>query len=183
MGPLFFAVAALALVAFLQFSLFIVFKRRLDHLIAAQDRNLEDWRSQKESLSAEIAQMKGEIAGQRSAPATTPPPGQSMNLSRRNLVLRMHFRGDSPSRIASALQISKSEVDLLLKVHRMVIPTRAWTASSRQRPGTAPGLTPVFQSIAAEIESPPSASGAATDSGASPENQGAAQPAGEHPPA
>jgi DNA-binding CsgD family transcriptional regulator len=51
--------------------------------------------------------------------------GQSMNLSRRNQVLRMHLRGDSPSRIAGALKISKSEVDLLLKVHRTVMPPAA----------------------------------------------------------
>src|SRR5271157_1712821 len=137
MGPLFFAVAALALVALLQFSLFIASKRRLDHWITSQNRSLEDWYAKEERLTAEISRIKGEIASLRPSLVMAPPPGQSMNLSRRNQVLRMHFRGDSPSRIASALQISKGEVDLLLKVHRTVIPFIAWTAASRQEPGRA----------------------------------------------
>jgi hypothetical protein len=33
----------------------------------------------------------------------------------------MHRRGDSPERIAAALDIPLQEVDLLLKVHRIVI--------------------------------------------------------------
>jgi len=36
-------------------------------------------------------------------------------------VLRMHRKGDPPDRIASALELPLQEVDLLIKVHRVVM--------------------------------------------------------------
>jgi DNA-binding NarL/FixJ family response regulator len=56
------------------------------------------------------------------AAATAPAnPGMSFNLSRRSQVLRMHRRGESPDQIAASLRMPKQEVDLLLKVHRIVL--------------------------------------------------------------
>lgn len=154
MGPLFFAVVAFALIAFMQFSLFIATKRRLEQVIDSQNCRFDDWDANKESLTSEISQLKDEIAGLRPSLATVPPPGQSMNLSRRNQVLRLHFRGDSPSRIASILQVSKSEVDLLLKVHRALIPSAAWTAASAPAPSKARGIDPTPQYSADEGDFP-----------------------------
>jgi hypothetical protein len=179
MGPLFFAMAAFALIAFLQFSLFIATKRRLQHLIASQNCQFDDWRAN-ESLTAEISQLKDEVACLRPSVAAAPPPGQSMNLSRRNQVLRLHFRGDSPSRIASVLQISKGEVDLLLKVHRTLIPSAAWPASEAQEPVKARGIAPARKRLSDPSESPQIVPNAATASDASPENQWAAEWAGGH---
>ncbi len=50
---------------------------------------------------------------------TSPRPG--INLSRRSQALRMHRKGDSPDQIATALQIPRQEVELLVKVHRIVL--------------------------------------------------------------
>jgi hypothetical protein len=51
------------------------------------------------------------------APAL-PRPG--LNLSTRSQALRMHRRGNPPERIAAALQVPLQEVDLLLKVQRII---------------------------------------------------------------
>lgn len=45
----------------------------------------------------------------------------NLNLSKRSQALRMHRRGESPQKIATALEISRQELDLLLKVHRIVM--------------------------------------------------------------
>jgi hypothetical protein len=50
---------------------------------------------------------------------STPRPG--LNLTKRSQALRMHRLGDPPERIAAALEIPTQQVDLLLKVHRIVI--------------------------------------------------------------
>lgn len=180
MGPLFFAVAAFAMIAFLQFTLFIATKRRLEQLIDSQSCRFDDWHAKEESLTAEISQLKDEIAGLRPSVATAPTPGQSMNLSRRNQVLRLHFRGDSSSRIASVLQISKSEVDLLLKVHRTLIPSAAWTASSAQESRKARGTDPASKGLAGESESPEIRPAPSTAPDASQAHRGAAEWAGGH---
>ena len=181
MGPLFFAVAAFALIAFLQFSLFIATKRRLGQVIDSQNCRLDDWDAKQESLTAEISQLKGEIAGLRPSQSAAPAAGQSMNLSRRNQVLRLHFRGDSPSRIASVLQISKGEVDLLLKVHRALIPSAAWSASSAPEPRKARGIDPTPERCAGESESPEIMKDPITTADASQANRGAAEWAGGPP--
>jgi hypothetical protein len=44
-----------------------------------------------------------------------------LNLGKRSQVLRMHRNGEAAERIAAALEIPRQEVDLLIKVHRIVI--------------------------------------------------------------
>jgi|HubBroStandDraft_1064217.scaffolds.fasta_scaffold109864_3 hypothetical protein len=44
-----------------------------------------------------------------------------LNTSLRGKVLKMHRLGQSPDRIAEALRVPKGEVDLLVKVHRVVM--------------------------------------------------------------
>jgi hypothetical protein len=47
-----------------------------------------------------------------------------MNLSKRSQVLRMHRRGDPPDQIATSLAVPRQEVELLLKVQRIVLGVR-----------------------------------------------------------
>jgi hypothetical protein len=51
------------------------------------------------------------------APASFRP---GLNLSTRSQALRMYRQGEPPDRIATALEVPLQEVDLLLKVHRIV---------------------------------------------------------------
>ncbi|WP_321476546.1 hypothetical protein [uncultured Paludibaculum sp.] len=53
--------------------------------------------------------------------ASATPPDTSVNISKRGQALRMHRRGESPEQIAAALQMPRSEVELLLKVQRAVL--------------------------------------------------------------
>ncbi len=48
-----------------------------------------------------------------------PKPG--MNLTRRSHALRLHRKGDSAEQIAVALELPRQEVDLLVKVHQIVL--------------------------------------------------------------
>jgi len=66
-------------------------------------------------LTAEIHQIR------ESGPAPPPVPRHGFNLSTRSQALRMHRRGDPPTRIAAVLQVPLQEVELLLKVHRIVL--------------------------------------------------------------
>jgi len=55
-------------------------------------------------------------------PVPAPASARSgFNLSKRSQALRMHRRGDNSNQIAAALQIPVQEVELLLKVHRIVL--------------------------------------------------------------
>lgn len=49
------------------------------------------------------------------------PPKSGLNLSKRSHVLRMSRHGDSPEQIAASLDVPLQEVDLLLKVHRIIL--------------------------------------------------------------
>lgn len=48
-------------------------------------------------------------------------PKSSMNLSRRSQALRLRRKGEPPEKIAAALDMPRQEVDLLLKVHEIVL--------------------------------------------------------------
>ncbi len=79
------------------------------------------------------------------------PPRSGMNLNTRGQALRMFRRGQTPEQIAAALSVPASEVELLLKVHRIVVklPSPALTpptAPSRKNtvplPAGQPGTEP-----------------------------------------
>jgi hypothetical protein len=57
------------------------------------------------------------------APANTVPvmPRAGMNLNKRSQALRLHRQGERPDQIAAALELPRQEVELLLKVHRIVM--------------------------------------------------------------
>jgi hypothetical protein len=78
---------------------------------------LESLRESHNLLAAEVR----EIHDQPQIALTPGSPRPGLNLTTRSQALRMHRRGDPPDRIASALDIPRQEVDLLLKVHRIVI--------------------------------------------------------------
>jgi hypothetical protein len=82
-------------------------------------------------LSAEIAELKGQIleleqssnsiAPGAAAAGSPTPTGNSVNNTLRSKVLKLHRLGQSPDRIAGSLRVPKGEVDLLVKVHRIVM--------------------------------------------------------------
>jgi hypothetical protein len=49
------------------------------------------------------------------------PAASGLNLSKRGQVLQMHRRGQSADQIAVTLALPRTEVDLLLKIHRLVL--------------------------------------------------------------
>lgn len=55
-------------------------------------------------------------------PAAVPaPPRAGFNLEKRSHALRMHRRGEPLPQIASTLELPLQEVELLVKVHRIVL--------------------------------------------------------------
>jgi len=81
------------------------------------EAEVQSLRQTVEALSAQIQDVRQQPR-QISVPAL-PKPG--LNLSKRSQALRMHRRGDPPDEISGALDIPMQEVDLLLKVHKIVI--------------------------------------------------------------
>ena len=49
------------------------------------------------------------------------PTRSGLNLSKRGQVLQMHRRGQSPEQISASLGLPVSEIDLLIKVHQIVL--------------------------------------------------------------
>jgi hypothetical protein len=81
-------------------------------------------------LSREIAELKGRILELEqtsnsltsgAAPISAAAAGNSVNNTLRSKVLKMHRLGQSADRIAGSLHVPKGEVDLLVKVHKIVM--------------------------------------------------------------
>jgi putative protein kinase ArgK-like GTPase of G3E family len=70
-----------------------------------------------DSLTAQFQELRN----QPQVVSTPSIPKLGLNLNKRSQALRMHRRGDSPETIASTLEIPRQEIDLLLKVHQIVI--------------------------------------------------------------
>jgi hypothetical protein len=70
-----------------------------------------------ESLAAELRDMP-RIAVAEPVPGTA---RSCMNLTKRSHALRLRRKGDSPQKIADSLEIPRQEVDLLMKVHDIVL--------------------------------------------------------------
>jgi len=93
----------------------------------AQDRagvRIAELQTTVASLQKALAGHAGQFSDvdRELSPASMPPiPRAGLNLSKRSQVIRMHRNGDAPDRIAVALEIPLQEVELLIKVHRIVI--------------------------------------------------------------
>ena len=71
-----------------------------------------------EALSARLKELENRPLQGVLEPAA---PRSGINLSKRSQALRLHRRGESTDRIAAELQVPRQEVELLLKVHRIVL--------------------------------------------------------------
>jgi hypothetical protein len=76
-----------------------------------------------DGLSAAFEQIRARLED-AIQPAVVPSgwsANPSINLTRRGQVLRLSRRGDTARQIASTLGMRKGEVDLIIKVHQMVL--------------------------------------------------------------
>ena len=80
-----------------------------------QDTHLEAIQASIQDLTAEMRELQTQPAG---SPSAFRP---ALNLSKRSQALRMHRRGETAEQIAAALDIPPQEVELLIKVHRIVL--------------------------------------------------------------
>jgi hypothetical protein len=80
---------------------------------------IQELQSRVDGLAAQLDEVKRQPPPPQ-APAA-PPPKPGMNLTKRSHAIRLHRRGDTPAQIAAALDLPVQEVDLLLKVHQIVI--------------------------------------------------------------
>ena len=110
-------------------SLFAVWRTRA--MVQASEerwRAANEWvevavRNCRESVEALAAQVR-DLPPVPAATATATPvnlPGHGLNLSKRSQVLRLHRKGETPEQIAIAMGLPLQEVDLLLKVQRIVL--------------------------------------------------------------
>jgi len=75
-----------------------------------------------ESVRASVADLTSQLDEVRHHTAIIPvAPKPGFNLAKRSEALRLHRRGAAAPEIAVELGIPTAEVDLLLKVHRIVI--------------------------------------------------------------
>jgi hypothetical protein len=81
------------------------------------DAGIQSVRDSVEALAAQLHDLQNH-------PPVAPPPGlpkPGLNLSKRSHALRMHRHGEGAEQIAAALDLPRQEVELLLKVHRIVM--------------------------------------------------------------
>lgn len=74
-------------------------------------------------LQQAVEELREQVEELRRHPAPAPALAarHALNLDKRSQALRMHRRGESPEQIAAVLEIPLQQVDLLLKVHRIVL--------------------------------------------------------------
>jgi len=84
---------------------------------AAADAAIEVLQHKLDALEHELQELRRH--GPPAAVPSLPRPG--FNLEKRSHALRMHRRGEPPAQIAGVLDLPLQEVELLLKVHRIVL--------------------------------------------------------------
>ena len=82
-----------------------------------QDGDARELRQSVEALAARVLDLERH-------PPVAPEPGlprPGLNLCKRSQALRLHRQGEPAERIATTLELPRQEVELLLKVHQIVI--------------------------------------------------------------
>ena len=76
-----------------------------------------EWQAKLESLD----ERWNELSQISSVLVPPQPPRSGLNLNKRSQALERHRRGETPPEIAAALAIPRNEVELLVKVQRIVL--------------------------------------------------------------
>ena len=87
---------------------------RLSKKLAALET---DWQAKMESLD----ERWNELSQISSVLVPPQPPRSGLNLNKRSQALERHRRGETPPEIAAALALPQNEVELLVKVQRIVL--------------------------------------------------------------
>lgn len=100
--------------------------QRLRQLCARTGRQETKYQTETARLAVEITGLKAQIleleqSGPALAPGAAASNGNSINNTLRSKVLKLHRLGQSPDRIAGTLRLPQGEVDLLVKVHKIVM--------------------------------------------------------------
>jgi DNA-binding NarL/FixJ family response regulator len=129
-NPFFFWAPAVLLVPVLLLAGYIYFSLQVELRLLARrvvTRGELDARWTEVVTELELLRAQVTVAAEArpTVPDWAPPdrPAAALNLNRRGQILRLHGKGRSTVEIASDLQISQGEVELLLKVHD-------WSAST-----------------------------------------------------
>lgn len=104
--------------------LFATLKRDVSALNRQLRKDRQEFRAAVQRLEAVIAELRSGLEeAQESAgsPGLPIPPRSSLNLSTRSQALRLFRRGEGIAQIAAALEVPENEVELLLKVHHIVL--------------------------------------------------------------
>jgi hypothetical protein len=86
---------------------------------APAEDTTQELRATIEGLAAQVRELQRTPA----APADGAAPRAGFNVTKRSQALRLHRQGESADQIAASLQLPRQEVELLLKVHRIVLST------------------------------------------------------------
>jgi hypothetical protein len=73
------------------------------------------------ALEADWDERWKELSQVSSLLVPPPPPRSGLNLTKRSQALERHRRGETPPEIAAALAIPRNEVELLVKVQRIIL--------------------------------------------------------------
>ena len=90
---------------------------------AAAEHSEEAARETEEQFAA-LAKKLDHFEAQLASRACPPSPASvrpGMNLNKRSQALQLHRRGEPPEAIAAALGLPRQEIDLLVKVHTIVL--------------------------------------------------------------
>lgn len=108
------------------FALFVLW--RTHRLVQALHRRFQKGSDQRgpetEPLQKSIEALGARVRDLERSPSTPEVAGMprlALNMSKRSQALRMHRLGEAPEQIAEALALPRQEVDLLLKIHQLVI--------------------------------------------------------------
>jgi len=94
---------------------------------AERDRQVATWATALDALSQRVDSLASEVRELGEQGSSVRPAGlapgvrNAMNLTKRAQALRMYRRGDPPEQIAALLDVPSQEIELLLKVHRIIM--------------------------------------------------------------
>lgn len=115
LSPLaFYGALALSLIASL--GLALSFKLEICKARQSAEQSNQSLASQLRKMECAMGRLREDVtlAGE------PPVPGPGMNLTRRARTLSMHFRGESVETIAAAIGAPRNEIELLLKIQKML---------------------------------------------------------------